>query len=448
VIFLVKELDASLRTGRQLAEYVHGLSFADLPDEVVHQVKRVTLDSLGTILMGLRKQEAQPVKSFLKGLGAKPECTVARASLKTACSWAAFANASYAQVHDCNDGHRDSAALGGSAHPGRTVIPTALAVAEKLGSSGRDVITSTVIGYDVATRIRGIAKRPPSATQSSAAVAAHLMGLEQEKTQFALSVAAFTSPKAFPESLTYDTNFLHCGYEAKTGVEAAWLAAEGFNGPPMGDDRKLSTRFRERGLGREYEIMDVYMKPWPTCRMTHGAVEAVLALREEAKIAPDDVEEIQIQQLTHGMYITESPVDVDSYYKTCQFNLPYIAAVALIDGKVTEAQFTRERIADKAVHDLAKKIKVKPDEDLDAIYPDQYRPTTVEVKTKKGEAYKKVVQNPYGDPRNTLDDDALYEKFRFWAGPSLTEEQARDIRDVVWRLDKLSSLSELMELIA
>jgi 2-methylcitrate dehydratase PrpD len=425
-------LDASLRTGRQLAEYVHDLSFADLPDEVVHQAKRVTLDSLGTILMGLRKQEAQPVKSFLKGLGAKPECTVARAGLKTTCSWAAFANASYAQVHDCNDGHRDSAALGGSAHPGRTVIPTALAVAEKLGSSGRDVITSTVIGYDVATRIRGIAKRPPSATQSSAAVAAHLMGLEQE----------------FPESLTYDTNFLHCGYEAKTGVEAAWLAAEGFNGPPMGDDRKLSTRFRERGLGREYEIMDVYMKPWPTCRMTHGAVEAVLALREEAKIVPEDVEEIQVQQLTHGMYITESPVDVDSYYKTCQFNLPYIAAVALIDGKVTEAQFTRERIADKAVHDLAKKIKVKPDEDLDAIYPDQYRPTTIEVKTKKGEVIKKVVQNPYGDPRNTLDDDALYEKFRLWAGPSLTEEQARDIRDVVWRLDKLSSLSELMELIA
>ena len=91
---------------------------------------------------------------------------------------------------------------------------------------------------------------------------------------------------------------------------------------------------------------------------------------------------------------------------------------------------------------------MKPDEDLDAIYPDQYRPTTIEVKTKKGEVIKKVVQNPYGDPRNTLDDDALYEKFRLWAGPSLTEEHARDIRDVVWRLDKLSSLSELMELIA
>ncbi len=445
---MVKELDASLRTGKQLAEYIHDLSFTDLPDTIVHQAKRVTLDSLGTILMGLRKQEAQPIKALLRGLGAKPECTVIRAGMKTACSWAAFANASYAQVYDCNDGHRDSAALGGSAHPGRTVIPTALAVAEKLGSSGSDVITSMVIGYDVATRIRGIAKRPPSATQGSAAVATHLMGLEQEKTQFALSIAAFTSPKAFPESLTYDTNFLHCGYEAKTGIEAAWLAKEGFNGPPMGDDRKLSTRFRERGLGREYEIMNVYIKPWPTCRMTHGAIEAVLALREETKISPEYIEEIQIQQLTHGMYITESPVEVDSYYKTCQFNLPYIVAVALIDGKVTEAQFTKERIADNAIHDLAKKIKVKPEEDLDALYPDQYRPTTVEIKVKTGEVYKKVVQNPYGDPRNTLDDNALYEKFRLWAGPSLTEEQAKEIKDVVWRLDKLSDLSELMELIA
>jgi len=445
---LLKELDASLKTGKQLAEYIHNLSFADLPESVVHQAKRVTLDSLGAILMGLRKQEAQPIKSFLKGLGANPDCSVVRAGLKTACNWAAFANASYAQVYDCNDGHKDSAALGGSAHPGRTVIPTSLAVGEKLGSSGRDVITSMVIGYDVATRIRGIAKRPPSATQSSAAVAAYLIGLEQENTQFALSIAAFTSPKAFPENLTYDTNFLHCGYEAKTGIEAAWLAREGFSGPPMGDDRKLSTRFRERGLGREYEIMNVYFKPWPTCRMTHGAVEAVLALREEAEMAPEFIEEIQVHQLTHGMYITESPVDVDSYYKTCMFNLPYIVAVALIDGNVTEAQFTKERIADKAIHELAKKIKVKPDEDLDAVYPDQCRPTTVEIKTKKGEVIKKVVQNPYGDPRNTLDDDALYEKFRAWAGTSLSEEQAKDIRDVVWRLDRLSSLSELMELIA
>jgi len=447
VIFLVKELDASLRTGRQLAEYIHGLSFGDLPGEVVHQAKRVTLDSLGTILMGLRKDEAQPVKAFLRGLAAKPECTVARAGLKTECGWAAFANASYAQVHDCNDGHRDSAALGGSAHPGRTVIPTALAVAEKLGSSGKDVVTAMVVGYDVATRIRGIAKRPPSATQSSAAVAARLMGLGQEKAQYALSVAAFISPKAFPESLTYDTNFLHNGYEAKTGIEAAQLAADGFNGPPMGDDRKLSTRFRERGLGERYEIMDVYIKPYPTCRMTHGAVEAILALRQEG-LTPEQVEEIQVQQLTSGMYITESPVDVDSYYKTCQFNLPYIAAVALIDGKVTEQQFTKERIADKAVHDLAKKVKVKPDEDLDAIYPDQYRPTTVEVKTKKGETIRRTVQNPYGDPRNTLSDEALYEKFRLWAGPSLTDDQAKEIRRVVWRLDRLGSLSELMELIA
>lgn len=445
---MVKELDASLKTGRQLAEYVHGLSFTDLPEEVVHQAKRVTLDSLGTILMGLRKQEAQPIKAFLKELKAKPKCTVIGAGMKTACSWAAFANASYAQVYDCNDGHKDSAALGGSAHPGRTVIPTALAVAEKLSSSGKEVITSTVIGYDVATRIRGIAKRPPSATQSSAAVTTHLMGLEQEKTQFALSIAAFTSPKAFPESLTYDTNFLHCGYEAKTGIEAALLAAKGFNGPPMGDDRKLSTRFRERGLGSEYEIMNIYIKPWPTCRMTHGAIEAVLALREETKIIPNDVEEIQVQQLTHGMYITESPVDVDSYYKTCQFNLPYITAVALIDGEVTEAQFTKERIADKVVHDLAKKIKVNPDEDLDPFYPDQYRPTSVEVKTKKGDKYKKTVQSPYGDSKNTIDDNALYEKFKRWAGPSLTDEQAKEIRNAVWRLDRLSDLSELMELIA
>ena len=448
MVDLVKEIESTLRVGRQLAEYVTSISFEDLPEKVVHQAKRALLDSMGTMFMGSRKEEANGISAYLKGLGANQECTIVGASFKTSCPWAAFANASYAQVHDCNDGHRESAAFGGSAHPGRVAVPTALAVGEKLSVSGRELIAAIVVGYDVATRIRSLKDRPPSSAYCSAAISSRLMGLDADRVRFALGIAGYHSPRNFPEKRGYDTNFLSNGYTAKVGIEAAMLAGEGLNGPPLGDDRRLSTRFAERGLGKEFEIMDIYIKPYPTCRMTHGSIDAILDIKKESDFDPSDVEEVTIDQVTHGMYIVDDKVDIDSYYKTCQFNLPYIAACVIIDGEVGERQFTRERIADPEVHELAKKIKVIPDEDLDAIYPEDCRPTLVEIKTRNGESYSKRISYPKGDPRNPLTDEELFEKFLRWAGPSITEERAHEIKQIIYKLERLDNVSEFTEVLS
>lgn len=443
---MVKEIEKVLSVGKELSEYITGLSYDDLPSDVIHQAKRVVLDSLGTMFMGARKEEASGIRRFLRGLGSQQECTVVRADFRTSAPWAAFANASYAQVHDCNDGHREAAAYGGSSHPGRVAIPTALAVGEKLSASGREVLTTIVAGYDVAARLRGMKERPPASAYCSAAIASRLMGLDVDETRFAMGIAGYHSPRNFPQARGLDTNFLSNGYQAKVGVEAAMLAREGLNGPKLGDDNRLSTRFPERGLGKDFEIMNVYIKPYPTCRMTHGAVDAILALKEEVELGPSDVEEVTVRQLTHGMYITDDKVDVDSYYKTCQFNLPYIAACAIADGAVGEEQFTRERIADPQLHELAMKVKVISDEGLDAIYPGECRPTTVEIRTADGKTLAEHVDYPRGEPRNPLSDDELYEKFVRWSGPGLTEDRAQAIKEAAFTFDELDDVSEFTKL--
>jgi 2-methylcitrate dehydratase PrpD len=445
---LVKEIEKVLRVGEELADYIQNLCFDDLPKDVVHQSKRVLLDSLGTIFMGLRKEEAIGVTNYVKNLGVSGKSTIVGASLKSKPAIAAFANASYAQVHDCNDGHRKAAAYGGSSHPGRVAIPAALALAEDIGASGEDMITAIVLGYDVATKIRGMKDRPPSSTYSTAAIASRLLGLDKDQIRFALGIASYNSPRAFPGNRGYDTNFLINGYHVKVGIEAALLAKEGLKGPPLGDDRRLSTRFKGRGLGKEFEIMNVYIKPYPTCRMTHGAVDGVLKIKNENGLEPDIVEEVRVHQLTHGMYITDDEVGPDSYYKTCQFNLPYIVACAITDGKVEDEQFTYERIADQKIHELADKIKVIPDESLDVVYPEETRPTTVEVKTIDGKTHTVRIDYPKGEPRNPLSDDELYEKFVRWSGTSLTPDKAKQIRETVYRLESLGDLSELCELLS
>jgi 2-methylcitrate dehydratase PrpD len=441
---MVKEVESALRVGKELADYIVGLSYDDLPPEVVHQVKRVILDSLGTMYLGTRKEEAAGIKTFLRYMDTAGECTVVGTGLRASASWAAWANAAHAQVHDCNDGHREAAAYGGSSHPGRVAIPVALAMGERLGASGKDVITTVVIGYDIAAKIRGMKDRPPSSAYSSAAIASRLLGLDADETRFAMGMAGYHSPKSFPQTRGLDTNFISNGYNAKVGIEAALLAREGLNGPKVGDDNRLSTRFKTRGLGEKFEVMEVYIKPYPTCRMTHGAIEAILELKKKKEITPENVEEVRVSQLTHGMYITDEKVGPDSYYKNCQFNLPYIAAVAIADGEVSDAQFTSERIADTKLHELAIKVKVTPDEGLDSIYPEECRPTTVEVVLKDSKTLTKRVDYPWGEPRNPLTDEQLLNKFARWSSPSISREKAEEIWEALLGLDGLEDISELM----
>ena len=88
-----------------------------------------------------------------------------------------------------------------------------------------------------------------------------------------------------------------------------------------------------------------------------------------------------------------------------------------------------------------------PDEGLDSIYPEEFRPTTVEVKTKDGKAYTKRVDYPKGEPRTPLTDEELFEKFVRWSGEGITEKRAVEIRDALFRLEELGDINEFMKLL-
>lgn len=425
------------RNGEDLVDYIHGLTYTDLSNDVVHQAKNLLLDSLGTMFLGSRWDNAAGLLDFIASMSTIQECTVISSKIRTSCELAAFANSSLSQIHDCNDGHRVSTAFGGSPHPGRVVIPTSLALGEKYSLSGEELITAIVVGYDVGVRIRGMKERPPSDAYCAAAIASKIMKLSKEQTFNSLGIAGFHSPRYFMANKGFDTNFLSNGYSSKIGIEAAMLAKRGLTGPPLGDDKRLSTRFYERGLGKEFEIMNIYVKPYPTCRMTHGAIEAILDIMRESDIKPEKIEEITINQLYHGMGVTREKVGVDSNYKSCQFNLPYIISCALYDGEITEKQFTKVTISDIKYHNFSKKIKVFPDETLDGTYPDKKRPTSVSVKMTSGKTYSKQIDLPRGDPLRPLTDSELSQKFLNWSYPMITQEQGNKIINVIKNLDKL-----------
>lgn len=444
-----REREKVMRLGAELVQYVSKFSYEDIPRDAVHQAKRTILDTLGTIYMGARKEEARGILEFLRQNAERQECTVVGGDFKVCCASAAFANSAYSMVHDANDGHRDAAAFGGTAHPGCIVIPTALAVGEKYSLSGKDVLASIVIGYDVMTRIRGMEKHPPSGAYGAAAIAGRLLKLNDEQLRYALGIAGYHSPSGFsPEEMGgYDVKYLANGYRAKAGVEAAMLAKEGMTGPPLGDDKRLTRRFTTRGLGKDFEIMNIYIKAYPTCRMTQAAIDATLDLRRRHRISASDVEKVSIHQLTHGMYVAKDKIKPDNSFIKAQFDIRYVTACAIIDGEVEERQFTKDRIADPEVHKLAEKIDVTEDEELDKVYPEA-RPVIVDITTKDGKTYSNRVDYAKGDPKNAFTDQELFEKFRRWTGPSISDDRKEKIRQAIFKLDEAKDLSGFMDLLS
>ncbi len=441
--------------GQELATYIKELSYQDLPDEVVYQTKRLLLDTIATIHAGAREEFTQRIPAFISSMDNKSECTVIGRKQKANCLWAAFANASFSQVHDFNDGHKGAAISllsaspiwGGCYHAARIVVPVALALGEKYALSGKEVLAAIVTGIDVAYKIRGVKHKPPSEVYATSAVAAKMMGHNETQILNALGIAGYMSPGKIGKGPSYDSDFLVHGYFAKNGIEAAILAAEGFKGPKLYDDSAFSTRFNEKGLWKDFEIMEVYLKPYPTCRVTHGPIDAVLELRKEKGIEAADVEQVEIRLLTQDMYVANKRMNTDSYYKSCQFNIYYPVACALIDGEVSLKQFTRERIADPLVHEFSRKIKAVSDEMLEVHYPEKSS-SIVNVRTKDGNVYTKLVEYPKGHPANPMTERELLDKFILCTKNEFSEDRVLQLRDATYHLDRMSSITELTSMLS
>lgn len=433
------------KPGRDLAEFVTQLRFEDLPSDVVSQARRVLLEGLSWLYLGSRRPEAAALRSALETHAVPGACTVAAFEQPVSASWAAYANGALAQIQDCNDGQRVASVYGASYHPGRIVVPTALAACQQAGAGGEELLTAIVAGYEVAGRIRGLDPRPPADAYASAAIASRQMNLGPARMLHAMGIAGhLASPITGADP--YDVSFLTIGNIARLGIESAGLAEQGLTGPPLENDSRLSPRRAGEGSGEDYQILHIYTKPYIGCRLVHGAVEAALGLRAEFDVNRRDVDRIVVRVIPEAHYVT-GHVDAASYYRTCQLSLAYCMACALIDGDVGEAQFTPGRIASRDVLDLHDRITVVTDESLDVDYPHDGRPTIVEVETVTGKILRWTGRYDKGEPENPLSDDELIDKFRRWAGPSLAEEQVDRLIELVWSVEDLGDLDPLARLL-
>lgn len=446
-------------TGK-LASFIVHLKYRSLPGEVILKAKHCLMDTLGAALAGSKMPEALIAKKLAEKLNPRKESTLFTGKGKVGVLEAAMANGIMSHVLELDDGNRFA-----QGHPGVVVIPAVLALAEKEKVKGKDIISAIVAGYEIFGRIgaggnpshfnRGFHTTGTCGTFAAAAAAGRLLRLNEAKMISVLGIAGSQAAGlfAFMADGTM-TKVLHAGKAAQNGILSAYLAQSGFTGPAyiLEDKRGFYKAFADtfnpqrvvEGLGEKYEIMNTYVKYHASCRHSHAPVDAILDIRSQTPLRPEDIEKVNVYTYTIAAKLIDgkqvsTPI-------TGKMSLPYAAAVAILYGKVGLGEFKPKVLNDQAVQALMKKVDVYSDPDLDKLVPD-HRGARAEISLTDGRKLTSEILDPKGEPENPGSENDIYDKFRLLAGTAFKTEKVRKVLEKIDNLEKLKDIAELTNLL-
>ncbi len=447
-----------------MSRWAADLKFQNISADAVYQAKRFLLDSLGCALGGYQQHDVKIALEVLDEIAADGPATVIGTGQCLDPVSASLANALMIRCMDYNDIYWKQ----DPSHPS-DIFPAAIACCERARSDGKELIVGLVLGHEFEMRLceaafPGIRERGwHHATLTafvSPIVAGRALHLPWEQLQHAIGISASrhcTLGAVTAGKLTMMKNTVD-PLATQSGVFAALLAEKGYSGPEHVIDGKegLTHVFRPEwklnvltdGLGDSWRITQCGMKAFPTEALTHTPISAVLDLVKSNDLHPDQVEKIQIRSLARAADILSDPSKYDPHTKeTADHSLPYVIAAALVDRQVTPVQFTMEKIMDAKIREQLKKVEVVADPEIEKVFPALQR-VIVHIDTTDGRSFNKQLDYPKGDPRNPLTDQEVEEKFAALADGVLSSGAQKRVRDAVWNLEHVDSVSELMALMA
>jgi 2-methylcitrate dehydratase len=444
-----------------MARWSENLSFDDLSSDAVHEARRYLLDSVGCALGGYLQHDVKIALDVLGPMAGAGGATVIGTGAKLDPVSASLLNALMVRVMDYNDIYWKQ----DPSHPS-DIIPAAMACGEIKNRDGRDLVVGIVLGHEFEQRLceaafPGIRERGwHHATLTAFAapiVAGKLLGLDWERMQHAIGISASrhaTLGAVTAGKLTMMKNTVD-PMATQSGVVAALLAEKGYTGPEhvldgkeglvqcLGPEWKLE--ILTDGLGDSWRITECGMKAYPTEALTHAPISCVLDLMSEHDLSADEVEKVRIRSLARAADILADPSKYDPRSKeTADHSLPYVIAAALADRQVTPLQFTDEKIMDPKIRAQLNKVEVVADAEIEALFPKLQR-VVVTIVTTSGEEHTKQIDYPKGDPRNPLTDQEIEEKFDALASPVLSTAAMEKVKEAVWHVEKLDSISTLMD---
>lgn len=445
-----------------LAQYVVGLRAEEIPPAVRDYASLLVIDSLGAGLHGATGTAAGLVHEMARARYRDGPAAVWGRSGTMDAAAAALVNATQAHEFELDD-YVPAAKL----HPGAVIVPAALAVADET-VSGAEFITAVVAGYDVmvrvslaansvATRRRGWHMTGLAGPFGAAAAAGRILGLDADALVHAFGIAGSCSGGLFAfTSEGSMTKCLHAGRAAESGVVAARLAASGFTGPggvlhaedggllwAVSDEASLEPL--TRALGESFELANAAIKPFPCCGSVHSSIEAVLRLRHEHDLDPDDIVEMVASNSSHVLRQCGFNYQGNGGMLEARMSLQYCMAAAAVDGAVGLRQFEDERRQDAAILALAHRVSFEVDPEIEELYPHRYA-ARVEIRTRSGGRLQTYVPAPLGTPHNPITRVAAGAKFLDLAAPIVSVDPHRLLK-MLRNLEYETCISDLQRML-
>lgn len=449
-----------------LGRFVSELDYTDLPGEVVATAKLRILDTLGACLASVGMPYAEAMFDLCRDQGGPEAASAIGKEQRMPATWAALYNGSLAHGNDYDDTHSKSIV-----HAGGIIVPTALAVSENTGSSGRDLIAAVVGGYEVVARIgmaastgfhrQGFHPTGVCGVFSASATAGKLLQLGEAQIAHAFGIAGSQAAGSmeFLEEGAW-TKRMHPGWAAHGGIIAAGLARRGYIGPEkifegryglynlyantVTPDLSLATA----RLCEEWEILNTDFKPYPCGHISHPYMDCALKLRREYDLKPEQIVSIELRVPTAAVAILCEPLadkrrPQSSY--AARFSMPYAVAVILVAGRAGIEEFADERLGDAVVLDLCARTNYVVDDSLP--FPRSF-PGWVIIRLKNGTRLEARMDASRGSRENPMSEHEVWEKFEANASRTLPPSQVRQLWEAGLKLETTNDIRPLAQLLA
>src|ERR1700730_8325027 len=443
----------------QLAGYMARARDMRPAPAVAQEAKHRVLDALAAMVSGSHLPAGEMAIAFARAQGGVAEATVLTTDIKTSAVNAALANGMSRQAHETDDFEPAT-----KAHPGSHVVPAALAMAEREGGSGAELLAAVTLGYDLCCRfllalgpdlVRGSHRSAEgaSSTMGAAAGAASLAKLDEKGMRYALSYAAqqvsgLWSWVRDPEHVEKAFDF--SGMGARNGVTAAIMAQMEFTGVWDVLDGEhnaliaLSAEPRPKemvaGMGSRFFVTETAIKPFSVGYPIQAPLDAFLTLHRAHKLSVDNVERIVVKLPEDGARIVNDR-------KMPDVNCQHIIALALVEGTVSfEDSHSYERMADPKVLAVKERVElIAARELMDPAWP---RSGLVEVTRRGGHTVSHFTRHPPGTKENPLSTERVNEKARTLMTPVLGAERTEEVIRRVNALEKLDEVRALRPFLA
>ena len=431
---------------KNVIDFIHNLTWEDLPREVRHQARRCLLDTLGAAIGGRNTPTARIIHDFSASVFGGDQAELWQDGRRVSAPGAALANGMTIDALDIHDGHKLT-----KGHPGAGIVPALFATLDLRGEkiTGQELLTSLVVGYEVALRA-GIALHSSAKDYHSsgawnalgcAAVTSRRLRLDSAQTRHALGIAEYHGPRSqimrvvdFPTMIKDGA-----GWGAMAGVSAALLAGNGFSGAPAITVEQAPSDVFWQDLSQHWTILDVYFKPFGVCYWAQPAIVAALALQAQHAIQPQDIRHIQVQTFEAATHLTcRAPQNTDQ----AQYSLPFPVAAALVHGHLGPAELDGPGLADPSVLQLANRVEVLEDPALTSRFPAQ-RFARVEITTTAGTIYRSDERTARWEPSAPPSDDELKEKFLWLSEGFYGLPRSEELAGLIWNCAELADSAEL-----